>query len=110
MNFSAAVRAGQVGELADELADVGHDQALHDRVERQGRRRLGQHHARLRAQGGHRWSSRRRPSTVSVRWTEASSWQRWHVMSGPSGRGVGRQRPCSCSIDLILSRTRAAVS
>src|SRR5262245_18770297 len=33
-----------------------------------------------RAHGAHRCSSRRRPSMDSVRWTDASSWQRWHVM------------------------------
>ncbi len=31
-----------LGQLADQLADVGHDQALHDRVQRQVRRRFGQ--------------------------------------------------------------------
>ena len=45
--LDAAVGAGQLGELADELADVGHDQALDDRVERQVGRRLRQGQARL---------------------------------------------------------------
>ena len=47
----AALRAGQVGELADQLADVGDDQVLHDGVERQGRRRIGERHARLAGAG-----------------------------------------------------------
>ena len=39
------------GELAHQLADVRDDQVLHDGVERQGRRRIGERHARLAGAG-----------------------------------------------------------
>ena len=56
--LDAAVGAGQLGQLADQLADVGHDQALDDRVERQVGRRFGQGQTRLPGTGRQRWSSR----------------------------------------------------
>ena len=87
----AAVGAGQLGQLADELADVGHDQALDDlrRARAWAATRAGPGPA-LRAQGTQRWSSRRRPSTVSVRWTAASSWHRWQVMGQATRDGTSR--------------------
>ena len=37
MNFRPQSGQVKLGQLADQLADVGHDQALDDRVERQRR-------------------------------------------------------------------------
>ena len=67
----------KLGQFADELADVGHDQALDDRVQRQVAvaTPAGSRPA-LRAQDRQRWSSRRWPLTGSVRCTEASFWHR----------------------------------
>ena len=45
--LDAAIGAGQLGQLADQLADVGHDQALDHGVQRQIRRRFGQGQTRL---------------------------------------------------------------
>ena len=42
MNLMPQSGQDHLGQLADELADVGHDQALDDRVQRQVGRRFGQ--------------------------------------------------------------------
>ena len=56
------------------------DQALHDRLQAEVGGGSGGASPALPAQAPQRWSSRRLPSTVSVRWTDASFWQRWQVM------------------------------
>ena len=45
--FDPAIGTGELGQLADQLADVGDDQALDDGVQRQVRRRLRQGQARF---------------------------------------------------------------
>ena len=58
--------------------------------------------ARPSAQGTHKWSSRFRPSTISERCTDASSWQRWQVMEGrPKSRGVSAPLLLFDRLDLI---------
>src|SRR3954451_16062121 len=63
----------------------------------------------LRAQGVQRWTSRRRPSTVSVRWIDASSWHCWHVMTGPPDRGRSPPLLLLDGLDLVPDPGRGLV-